>query len=194
MGPLLIYHPPSTHPQMKTLENLILGDWGPTMRDIAWALGHAVAIPAAVLIVMAQWLVFTWRRPLAGALALVPVRRPGVAQLTRRELCRIGATETMDEVLTRLAADFGLTPDELLGGPIKFANSSPNLTTSDLNLTTSDLNKAGASIHETELGPMSMRMDFGMATTTPPAAPLPPVLAPAPRKQRRGSKRPQNPA
>lgn len=59
---------------MKTLENLILGDWGPTMRGIAQPLGHAVAIPAAVLIVMAQWLAFTWRRPLAGVLALVPVR------------------------------------------------------------------------------------------------------------------------
>ena len=178
---------------MKTLlKDLLQADWGPTMRGVAWALGHAVAIPAAVLIVMAQWLAFTWRRPLAGVLALVPVRKPepidaiSVAALTRSATCRIGAGETMDEALADLAADFGLTADELLR-PIEFAYSYPNLTTSDLN-------KAGASISETGLGPMSLRMDLGMARPTLPVAPQPPVLAPAPRRQRRRSNRPQGPA
>ena len=63
---------------MKTvLKDLILGDWGPTMRGIAWALGHAVMVPAAIALVFAQWLLFTYRRPLAGVLVLVPVRNPG---------------------------------------------------------------------------------------------------------------------
>ena len=178
---------------MKTLlKDLLQANWGPTMRGIAWALGHAVAIPAAVLIVFAQWLAFTWRRPLAGVLALVPVRRPepidaiSVAALTRSAMCRIGAGETMDEALADLAADLGLTADELLR-PIEFAYSYPNLTTSDLN-------KAGASISETDLGPMSLRMDLGMARPTLPVAPQPPVLAPAPRRQRRRSNHPHGPA
>ena len=160
---------------MKTLfKDLLQADWGPTMRGIAWALGHAVAIPAAVLIVFAQWLAFTWRRPLAGVLALVPVRR----SMTYPEL--------QEERLVCVAQSFGLTADELLR-PIEFAYNSPNLTTSDLN-------KAGALISETGLGPMSLRMDLGMARPTLPVAPQPPVLAPGPRRQRRGSKRPQSPA
>jgi len=74
MGPLLIHHP-SIHPQMKTiLKDLFQADWGPTMRGIAWALGHAVMVPVAIAVVFAQWLAFAWRRPLAGVLALVPVR------------------------------------------------------------------------------------------------------------------------
>lgn len=160
---------------MKTLlKDLLQADWAPTMRGIARALGYSVAIPAAVLIVMAQWLLFTWRRPLAGVLALVPVRRS------------MTYSEFQEELLVRVAQSFGLTAHELLR-PIEFADSSPNLTTSDLN-------KAGASISETELGPMSRRMDFGMARPAPPVAPQPPVLAPAPRRQRQRSKRPQSPA
>jgi hypothetical protein len=160
---------------MKTLlKDLIQADWGPAMRGIAWALGHAAMVPVAIVLVFAQWVVFTWRRPLVGALALVPVRR----SMTYPEL--------QEELLGCVAQSFGLTADESMG-PIEVAASSPNLTISDLN-------KAGASIPETELGPMSRRMDFGMARPTLPAAPLPPVLAPAPRRQRRGSKRPQGPA
>ena len=138
---------------MKTLENLILADWGPTMRGIAWALGHAVAIPAAVLIVLAQWLAFTWRRPLAGVLALVPVRRPD-------PIDAIGAAKTLSEVvgeiLADVADDFDLTADEL--SRIPFHPASPNSPRSE------------------------------------PPAPMPPVLAPAPRRQRRRSNRPQVPA
>ena len=183
--------PASVAPALKrktVLENLILGDWGPTMRGIAWVLGYSVAIPAAALIVIAQWLVFTWRRPLAGVLALVPVRR----SMTYPKL--------QEEPLARVAQSFGLTADELLR-PIEFKTAPRiwrmtdlNLAVSSPNLTTSDLNKAGASISETELGPMSSRMDFGMARPTLPVAPQPPVLAPAPRRQRRGGKRPQSPA
>ena len=190
---------------MKTLlKDLLQADWGPTMRGIARALGHAVAIPAAVLIVLAQWLAFTWRRPLAGVLALVPVRRSMTYPEIQEELLR---------------------PIEFADSSPNLADVAPNLAVSSPNLTTSDLNKAGASIGETELGPMSTRMDFGMARPTPPVAPqpparevsdeavagiralvlglagsteppapLPPVLAPGPRRQRRDSKQPQNPA
>ena len=73
------------------------------------------------------------------------------------------------------------------------ATSSPRSEPSSPNLTTSDLNKAGASISETELGPMSMRMDFGMARPTLPVAPQPPIApAPAPRKRgRRATRQPK---
>ena len=156
------------------LKDLLQADWAPTMRGIAWAVGHAVIIPVAVVTVLAEWLAFTWRRPLAGVLALAPVRK----SMTYPEL--------QEELLERVAQSFGLTAHELLR-PIGFAYSSPNLTTSDLN-------KAGCSISETELGPMTSRMDFGVARPTLPVAPRRPVLAPAPRRQRRGTKRPQNPA
>ena len=173
MGPLSIPQPSTL--KMKTLlKDLLQANWGPTMRGIAWALGHAVMVPTAVAIVFVQWLGFTWRRPLAGVLALVPVRR----SMTYPDL--------QEELLVRVAQSFGLTADELLR-PIKFAYSSPNLTTSDLN-------RAGASISEAGLGPMSMRMDLDIARPTPPPASKPPALAPAPRRQRRGSKRPQGTA
>ena len=156
------------------------------MRAIAWAVGHAVIIPVAVAIVVAEWLAFTWRRPLAGVLALVPIRKQepigaiGVAALTRSALCQIGLTETMDEALAGFAADLGMTADEL------------NKCMRPIGVV--DLVKAGASISETELGPMSLRMDFGMARPTLPVAAQSPALAPAPRKRRGATQRPQNPA
>jgi len=179
---------------MKTiLKDLFQADWGPTMRGIAYALGYAVMVPVAVALVLAQWLAFTYQRPLAGMLALVPVQ-----------------SNSGD------------------------AASSPKLASSYRDLTTSDLAKAGASVVETELGPMVTRMGFGVArpveslapfmggngdglrlvfecppvilcgggggSIAPASAPeselpaIPPVLKPGPRRQRRGSKRPQFPA
>ena len=123
------------------------------MRAIAWAVGHAVIIPVAVAIVVAEWLAFTWRRPLAGVLALVPIRKQ----------------EPMRPI-----------------GVVDFKWMRP--------IGVVDLVKAGASISETELGPMSLRMDFGMARPTLPVAAQSPALAPAPRKRRGATQRPQNPA
>ena len=205
---------------MKTvLRDLILGDWGPTMEAIARSLALAIAIPAAIVLVFAQWLAFTWRRPLAGVLAVVPVRKPdpinaiSVAALSRSVLCQIGANEDMDQALADVAA-----AGAAIGLGLKIAPSSPQSDESSPQsdesspqsdessprsesvaprcpyLTTSDLIKAGASISETKDGPMSLRMDFGMARSTSPVAPLPPALTPAPRKQRRGSKRLSSPA
>ena len=191
---------------MKTvLRDLILGDWGPTMEAIARSLALAIAIPAAIVLVFAQRLAFTWRRPLAGVLAVVPVRKPdpinaiSVAALSRSVLCQIGANEDMDQALADVAA-----AGAAIGLGLKIAPSSPQSDESSPRsesvaprcpyLTTSDLIKAGASISETKDGPMSLRMDFGMARSTSPVAPLPPALTPAPRKQRRGSKRLSSPA
>jgi len=198
---------------MKTvLRDLILGDWGPTMEAIARSLALAIAIPAAIVLVFAQWLAFTWRRPLAGVLAVVPVRKPdpinaiSVAALSRSVLCQIGANEDMDQALADVAA-----AGAAIGLGLKIAPSSPQSDESSPQsdessprsesvaprcpyLTTSDLIKAGASISETKDGPMSLRMDFGMARSTSPVAPVPPALTPAPRKQRRGSKRLSSPA
>ena len=143
---------------MKTLENLILGDWGPTMRDIAWALGHAVMVPAAVAIVFAQWLVFVYRRPLAGALVLVPVRNPGALY---------GSIESISSI-PHFPQPTSETP------PV--APQPPAREVSD---------EAVAGIRALVLG---------LAGSTEPPAPLPPVLAPGPRRQRRDSKQPQNPA
>ena len=164
---------------MKTpLKDLLQADWGPTMRGIAWALGHAVMVPAAVLIVFAQWLVFTWRRPLAGVLALVPVRRSRAY------------SELQEEILVRVAQSFGLTAHELLR-PIEFADSTPNLASSSPNLA-DDGPPAIEISDEAVAGIRSVVL--GLAGSIEPVAPLPPVLAPAPRSQRRGSKRPQSPA
>jgi len=182
------------------------------MEAIARSLALAIAIPAAIVLVFAQWLAFTWRRPLAGVLAVVPVRKPdpinaiSVAALSRSVLCQIGANEDMDQALADVAA-----AGAAIGLGLKIAPSSPQSDESSPQsdessprsesvaprcpyLTTSDLIKAGASISETKDGPMSLRMDFGMARSTSPVAPLPPALTPAPRKQRRGSKRLSSPA
>ena len=155
---------------MKTRENLILGDWGPTMRGIAWALGHAVMVPTAVAIVFVQWLVFTWRRPLAGVLALVPVRR----SMTYPEL--------QEELLGRVAQSFGLTADKLMR-PITFAASSPNLADD------------GPSARVVSPA-LDAALDQAIELKRParPVGPDGLVLAPAPRRQRRGSKRHQGPA
>lgn len=134
---------------MKTiLENtaqIFRADWGPTMKASARVLALAVAIPAAIVWVVAQWLLFTYRNPLAGVLALVPVRRPdpivsineSMAALNRYRQAETEAAEVMREILADVAA------------------SSPR-------------------------------------SASP--APISLVLAPGPRRQRRGSKQPQSPA
>ena len=234
---------------MKTLlKDLLQAYWGPAMRGIAWALGHAVAIPAAVLIVMAQWLAFTWRRPLAGVLALVPVRRPdpidvineSMAALARYRQAEIEADKFIGEILTEVAAEFGLTADELTR--INFASPNPvprldKLSYHDPNLANDGppvikispaldaaLDQAlglkhparpvatppsgggagGSGSTGTSSNNFILAGDCGGNGATPwqpasapqaePPAPLPPVLAPAPRRQRRGSKRSQGPA
>ncbi len=117
---------------LKNTAQVLQADWGPTMKALARVLALAVAVPVAIVWVLAQWLLFTYRKPLTGVLALVPVR---------------GSDD-----------------------------SPPQSAPSSRNLTTSDLVKAGASITETELGPMSARMNFGMVSSTKP-----PGLAPRPR-------------
>jgi len=86
------------------VKDLTLGDWGPAMRGIAWALGHAVAIPVAVLIVLAQWLAFTWRKPLTGVLALVPVRRPNPIDATNQGMAALNLTTSSPNLATTMAA------------------------------------------------------------------------------------------
>ena len=128
---------------MKTvLKDLILGDWGPTMRGVAWALGHAVMVPAAIELVFAQWLLFTYRRPLAGLLALVPVRLNSGA----------------------VASSPNLADD---GPPARVV--SPALDA-------------------------ALDQAIGLARPARPVGPDGPVLAPRPRRQRRRSNRPQDPA
>ena len=150
---------------MKTLENLILGDWGPTMRGIARALGYAAMVPAAIALVFAQWLAFTWRRPLAGVLALVPVQR--------------------QKPIVAIVDEFGCSTPAFTAAMVN-PDARPNwpaLAASDPAIEISD--EAVAGIRSVVLG---------LAGSIEPVAPLPPVLAPGPRRQRRGSKQPQNPA
>ena len=153
--------PASVAPDLKrktVLKDLILGDWGPTMRDIAWALGHAVMVPAAVAIVFAQWLVFVYRRPLAGALVLVPVRNPGALY---------GSIESISSIphFPQPASSPNLADD---GPPAR--DASPVLAAA---------------------------VDQSLGLKRPVIRPVGPdglVLAPAPRRQRRRSNRPQGPA
>jgi hypothetical protein len=63
---------------MNTIQTCLRADWAPTIESIARALGW----PLAAAIVLAQWLSFTWRRPLAGLEALLswrPVAAPALA-------------------------------------------------------------------------------------------------------------------
>ena len=174
---------------MKTLENLILGDWGPTMRGIAWALGHAVAIPAAVLIVFAQWLAFTWRRPLAGVLALVPARKPdpvnaineSMAALAGYRQAEIEVDEFIGEMLSEVAAVFGLTADELTR--IDFAPSTPNLTSTAPNLAASSPNLANDGPPARVISPaLDAALDqvIGLKRPARPVGPDGMLLAPTP--------------
>jgi hypothetical protein len=187
---------------MKTLKDLLQVDWAPTMEASARALVMAVAIPAAIALVLGQWLLFTWRRPLAGVLALVPVRKPdpidaiNVAALTRSELCHIGVGETMSEAFADVAADFGLTADDLMR-PVRFllagsSRSDESSPRSELvappTIEISD--EAVAGVRGVECWTDRATGEARFKTVTP----QPPVLAPAPRRQRRGIKQPQAPA
>jgi hypothetical protein len=171
---------------MKTiLSNTLQADWGPTMRGIAWAVGHAVIIPAAIAIVFAQWLAFTWHKPLAGVMAVVPVRKSMAFATTPEPVVDLKTqaySQLQEEELGRVAAGFGLTPDELLR-PIKFDYSYSNLADAALKL-------ASISPRSDEISPRSDEI----SPRSESVAPQPPVLAPVPRRQRRGSKRPQRPA
>jgi hypothetical protein len=167
----------------KILCNTLQADWGPAMRTIAWAVGHAVIIPAAVVIVLAQWLAFTYQRPLAGVLALVPVRKSMTFATTPEPVVDLKTqaySQFQKEGLERVAAGFGLTADEL--ARIDFAPSPPNLADDE----------PPARVISPAL---DAALDQLLATRpVRPAAPLPPAPALAPRRQRRGSKRPQSTA
>lgn len=61
-----------------TIKTALQSDWGPAIESIARSLGWLFA----AAIVLAQWLAFTWRRPLAGLEALLswrPVAAPAPA-------------------------------------------------------------------------------------------------------------------
>jgi hypothetical protein len=60
---------------MTTFKAALQADWAPVIESTARLIGVAVA----VLIVAADWLRFTWRRPVDGLLALVPVLPKSVA-------------------------------------------------------------------------------------------------------------------
>lgn len=182
---------------MKTLlKDLLQADWAPTMEASARVLVMAVAIPAAIALVLGQWLLFTWRRPLAGVLALVPVRKPdpidaiNVAALTRSELCHIGVGETMSEAFADVAADFGLTADDLMR-PVRFllaGSSRPD---------ESSRQSEPVAPQVTEISPAldaALDQAIGIKRPVQPVGLDGLVLAPAPRRQRRSSKRPQSPA
>ena len=166
---------------MKTLlKDLLQSDWGPTLEAIARFLALAVAIPAAVLIVLAQWLAFTWRRPLAGVLALVPVRRqkPIVAIVDKFGCSTSAVTAAM------------VNPDARPNWPA-LAASDPTIEIID-EAASSPLATAMAAIAaDAEVVGTNIRTAL-QGLDRP--APQPPVLAPGPRRQRRGSKRPQGPA
>lgn len=201
--------PTLTAPTIKTkavLRDLILADWGPAMRGIAWAVGHAVVIPAAVLIVLTQWLAFARRRPLAGLLALVPVRKSMAFATTPKPVVDLKTqaySQLQEEELGRVAAGFGLTPDELLR-PIEFAYSYSNLADAALKLASisprsdeSSPQSEPVAPQVTEISPAldaALDQAIGLKRPVRPVGPDGPVLAPAPRRQRRGSKRPQKPA
>ena len=142
---------------MKTLlKDLLQANWGPTMRGIAWALGHAVMVPAAVAIVFAQWLVFVYRRPLAGALVLVPVRNPGALY---------GSIESISSI-----------------PHFPQPASSPNL--------------ADDGPPATEISPAldaALDQAIGLKRPVRPVGADGAALAPARRKQRRATQRPQGP-
>jgi hypothetical protein len=152
---------------MAVLRDLILGDWAPTMEAIARSLAMAVAIPAAIALVFAQWLAFTWHKPLAGVLAVVPVRKPdpidaiSVAALSRSVLCQIGANGDMDQALADVAA-----AGAAIGLGLKIAPSMARPTLD-----------------------AALDQALGLKRPVRPVGPDGLVLAPAPRKQRRGSKR-----
>ena len=169
---------------MKTLlKDLLQADWGPTMRGVAWALGHAVAIPAAVLIVMAQWLLYTHRRPLVGVLALVPVRKPGPTEVDK----------FIDEILAEVAAGFALDADALTR--INFA--SPNPVPRLDKLSYHDPNLANDGPPVIKISPAldaALDQAIGLKRPVRPVGPDGLVLTPAPRRQRRRSNRPQGPA
>jgi hypothetical protein len=128
---------------MKTvLKDLLQSDWAPAMEASTRSLVMAVAIPAAIALVLVQWLLFTYQRPLAGVLALVPVRK--------RE--PIAPSSPRSGVAAPPPAEISLALDAALDQAI------------------------------------------GLKRPVRPVGPDGLVLAPAPRRQRRGSKPPQSPA
>lgn len=138
---------------LKNTAQIFRADWGPTMKTSA----RILALPAAIVWVVAQWLLFTYRKPLAGVLALVPVRKPEMAYSSARlAMASQVASRIIDPVV------------------------SPTIEISD---------EAVAGIR----GVVPGLADYA-DSINPPAAPLSMVLAPRPRRQRRGSKRPQGSA